>query len=527
MAPKKRNAAVGKKRPRPSSEAAASTKNQPNTTKSSQSRNQRVSEQAFVQLQYAIPVLLVAMAVGVLWNQAESADPKMISFLSAICRKVTCARFVIPVSRTLKAARPIRAGETLFEIPRNMQFWDTDALRDDFVQKHLLSARHGQTGNPLSSGAFLAAWIALKLNSDQAESEQAMQSYLELLPSEDESRHHPLLWDKEELKESLGGHSLNFAVANAYSDMIESEYSALVQASDGKFSIIVTDDDYRVARINVLSRSFNPGRDALVEEIDGEEMELYERHGLDFSEGCRAMVPILDMLNHHPNPNVGYSYDKRKEAFIIDARNSIASGWELFDSYGKFTDSHLFAKFGFVNGDGSGWTQASMALFHRILDTGMDQEFSYLPSNGEVTDSLKDYQRKQLIRYLQYDDGYTDCIDGPETHPEQFELKKLKLDHLVRIANNRKSWIVYVPPRAPKSNPAESSDIPITETVPEIDPKNIRVNFSKLIETCRIISMIESDYGGKGMDMLRSNLGNATFVLEKDNDSLEYRASYW
>jgi hypothetical protein len=222
------------------------------------------------------------------------------------------------------------------------------------------------------------------------------------------------------------------------------------------------------------------------------------------------------------------AYDKRKPAFMIDAKKSIpSSGWELFDSYGKFTDSHLFAKFGFLNGDGSGWTQASLALFHRILDTGMDQEFSYLPSNDEAIGVAKTYQRKHLSRYLQYDDGYTDCIKGTDTHPEQFELKKLKLDHLVRIANNRKSWIVNVPPRAPKSQPAESSDVLISEAIPEIDPGTVRIDFSKLIETCRIISIVNSDYGGKATEVLKNNLRNATFALERDNDSLEYRAVNW
>lgn len=305
MAAKKRSAVGAKKRTRPSPENLID-ENEPKASKRKPRNNQRVSEKAFTQLKYAVPVLLVAMALGMLWNKAESSDPKMVSFLSAICRKVTCARFVIPVKRTLQSARPIRAGESLFEIPRSMQFWDIDALRDGFVQKNLLSARHASTGNPLSSGAFLAAWIALKLNNNEVESEPARQSYLELLPSKEQSIYHPLLWDKKELKESLGGHSLNYAVATSYRDMIESEYNALAQASGGQFSEIVTETDFRVARINVLSRSFNPGPGVPEEEMDEEEIDFYKRHGLDFSQGCRAMVPILDMLNHHPNPNVGY-----------------------------------------------------------------------------------------------------------------------------------------------------------------------------------------------------------------------------
>jgi len=201
----------------------------------------------------------------------------------------------------------------------------------------------------------------------------------------------------------------------------------------------------------------------------------------------------------------------------------------LFDTYGKSTDSHLFAKFGFVNGDGSGWTQASISLFHRLLDIGMDKEFSHLPHSGESLDHVEKYQRRDLRRYLQYDDGYSECIKGPDTHPEEFELKRLKLDHLLQIANNRKYWLLNVSPRVPSSQPVESSDILITEFVPEIDPRNQKINFSNLLPTCRLISLITSDYDGQATELLRRNLGNTTFSLAKDddNESLEYRTVYW
>jgi hypothetical protein len=338
-----------------------------------------------------------------------------------------------------------------------------------------------------------------------------------------------MLSSDEELKEALGGHSLAFATVMSYRDMIISEYKSLAEVSGDVFAKLVTKEDYETARISVISRSFNPGATAPKDELDEQELGFYKSHGLEFTEGCQAMVPILDMLNHHPKANVGYSYDTKKRSFVIDAKVSIPSGWEIFDSYGKFTDSHLFAKFGFVNGDGSGWTQASLAIFHRLLDMGTEKEFSHLPMNDGSVDMIAKYQRKNLLRYLQYDDGYTDCIQGPESDPDEFELKILKLEYLVQIANERKHWIINVPPRAPKSRPVESSEIIITESVPKIDPRNMKINFSKLIETCRIISLVDSDYNGKARELLKNNLGNSTFVLQKDeeNQSLEYRSVYW
>lgn len=298
--------AAGKKRQRP--EAGDGTDESKTTKDSSRnSDSQRISENAFSQLKFASVILVFAMMLGIVWNKMESSDPMIISFLSQICRSASCAPFVVPARRHLQAARPIKQGETLYTIPRNMQFWDLDALRDKFVRDHLLSAVHTKTGNGLATGAFLAAWVALKLNESQDDAVAAvLQSYLKLLPSSEQSMYHPLMWEKQNLKEALGAHSLNYAVALAYRDMVESEYAALVKASNGRYSDLVSELDYKVARVNVLSRSFNPGPGSPEEEMDSEEMELYSELGFNFTSGCQALVPILDMLNHHPNPNVGY-----------------------------------------------------------------------------------------------------------------------------------------------------------------------------------------------------------------------------
>lgn len=339
MAVKKRNVPGGKKRPR--TPASGNDTEQKHSSSSSSKNGKanhrhyqkqpRVSEKAHSHLKYAAVVLLCAMILGVMWNKADSADPNVVTFLSTICRKATCPRFVVPVKRSLIAARPIRQGESLYEIPRSIQFWDLDALRDVYIRENLLSARHDRTRNPLATGAFLAAWLALKLNGndDETETDLARKSYLKLLPSLEDLSYHPILWESEELLESLGRHSLNAAVVMMYRDMVDSEYRAFVTSSGGGFAEKVSFTDYQVARINVLSRSFNPGPIAHTDELKADELEFYNQRGLDFSEGCQAMVPILDMFNHHPNPNVGYKYSTEKRSFIINANKPIPSGFEV------------------------------------------------------------------------------------------------------------------------------------------------------------------------------------------------------
>lgn len=280
---------------------------------------------------------------------------------------------------------------------------------------------------------------------------------------------------------------------------------------------------YKTARIHVLSRSFSPGPPGPEEGLTEQDLELYKANvGTDFSTGCHAMVPILDLLNHHPKPNVAYEYDSSKRSFVIRASKGIRANFELMDSYGKFTDPHLFGKFGFVNGDGSGHTQASMALFHRLMDWDF-QEFSYLAPTG-VTPKISSFQRSDLTRYLQYDDGYPECIQGPETHPAEFELKRLKLDHLVQIANVPGRWTLSVAPRVAKSTPAQSSEEPITFLAPLLDPREISWDLTQLVETCRLMALITSDFDGKATQVLTEQLGNSSFVVERGTDALEYRA---
>lgn len=510
----------------------------------------RASPGAYKQLLYGASVLVVAIVAGFLWNVLDtSTDPRIIRFWSQTCRVAQCARFVTPVRRTLQAARPIRAGEIVAEIPRSLQIWDLDALRDDFVQRQLFPARHARTGNLLPSGAFLAAYLALKYhqliqaeldNSTTATTDEeentfmdpARKAYFASLPTREELSDHPLFWTQEELIESLGPQSHNMAVASAYQEMVHSEYQAFAEASSD-FASTISEIEYTVGRTWVLTRSFSPGpMGPQLELLDEDERAFFSANvATDFARGCHAMVPILDLLNHHPTPNVAYSYNTDKRAFVITAQRSIPSSFELYDSYGKYTDAHLFAKFGFNNGDGSGYTEASIALFHRMLDYQMGDEFSYFSSsstNSESFHMIQAAQRKGLLRYLQFDDGYQECIPGPDAaDPGAWELKELKFSHLNRIANDGSKWVLRVPPRSPKSRPVASSQESILDGPPEIDVRAIRMNIMPLIETCRLMSVIHTDFDGNAIKILRDNLEAPDFVLERGNDALEYRAFMW
>jgi len=498
-------------------------------------------------------------------------DPLVHRFLKQVCKDadVFCHPSLVPRRRTQMASQMIASGQRVLEIPRSLQIWDLDAMRNDWIRDHVGAAKHPRTDNPVDSAAYLALYMALllrghlSLNNDHDNDEnteiqssysddrhQLMQArikrnnnsqrllqYLqECLPSaETIEDFHPLLWNETALLTLLLPHSASFNVVEAYRDMLESEYQAFTSSANQRQRInlgdFVSERDYRASRILVLSRSFGTGH-LPNSALPRDDRQFYKREfGIDTSKGSYAMVPILDFYDHHANPNVEYSYSTERRVFVIRATASgIPAGHEVVDSYGKFTDAHLFAKFGFVNGDGSGYSQANLATQHLLLDMDLKQQFSYLPfrRTPQLHQSIQkalDKQSQDVQQYLRFDDGYKECVvlsDRNETksHPEEaYDLKRLKKQHLARIANHVKRWNLILLPRAPESQPTYASNVPITLSPPKMPTQQYtdifyRKDYQLVAATCRLISLTHEDYDGQATDILKKNLQNNAFLLQ-------------
>jgi len=452
----------------------------------------------------------------------ESAD-----FIQGFVCEATgavCDPSLVPHRRSQMAAKNIPGKKALIKIPRALQIWDLDALRGVWIQQELKDARHNYTHNAIDSGAFLAAYLIHRFILEPDEHDPLLR-YYEILPSFRQlARHHPTLWDTQELQTLINSRTTSFAVIKAYMDMIESEYNAFAAVSD-IFKEEVNRNDYVRMRVLVMSRSFGTGKPNGVPE---EEFQKYQDEmGIDLTKGCRAMVPLLDMYNHHAKPNVEWKYDVTENAFIVSSvSDGIPAGQEILNSYGTYTDSHLFAKFGFVNGDGSGYTQASIAVFHRLFDMGLMQQFSYLPTHETVGLELEKQQKLIMSRYLQFDDGYSHCIQNAADMPEAYTLKQWKLKHLLRYANRPSSWILHMKPRNKDAKPSTSFDKPTNTKVPLFDFKNLDFDGSKLMSLCRLISLTWEDYEGKAIQTLKSAYESSSkpFTVKHQTPHLEYRA---
>jgi len=478
----------------------------------------------------ATGILIIAMLMALLWNHYESqhhhVDASVLHFLEHFCSISFCHKGLVASRRTQQTVRVILQGQTVLKIPRQYTIFDLDALRDEWIQQELfsveISSRH------LDSAAFLAAYLArlLKQLFDPSSNmtygdyrvtgDPILREYLSILPrSVKDFDFHPVFWSEQDL-EMLGLHSLTYDHVRTQRTRIRDEYDAFSSVSQ-KFASQISLPDYQIARLLVMTRSFGTGPLQPNEAVGyvplEDEIVSYQKYaGVDLSNGCHAMVPVLDLYDHHAKPNVAFAYDSEKRAFVVNAIAAIPSGREIFDSYGKRTDSDLFAKYGFINGDGSEFTDASLALWHSLDPKEHNDQKKLL---------------KQMLRYLQYDDGYESCVlqrgDADEEANKAWVLKELKYEYLVFSAHDSSRWVVRMPPRDRLSVPAMSSNIPITLHPPEIDMRSLQFDGRHIFSTCRLISLTHKDYNGTAAKLLQKNMNNASYYLPPTRDALEFR----
>jgi hypothetical protein len=189
----------------------------------------------------------------------DPPDPRIAYFLGQACRVAKCHDSLQAVHRSFRAKRRIPEGEKLFEVPRSMQIWDLDALRDPFIREHLFRASHKLSGNHVGAEAFLAAFLALEINRSKRDDrgmDPLRLAYFDTLPSLKELAYHPILTNADEIQHILG-RSSSHAVLQAYRNMIVSEWEAV--ATSKEFTKLVTRADYFTARLNILTRRVRTG----------------------------------------------------------------------------------------------------------------------------------------------------------------------------------------------------------------------------------------------------------------------------
>ena len=388
-----------------------------------------------------------------------------------------------------------------------------------------------------------------------------MKQYLaRVLPRhEDYVAFHPIYWNDTQAMALRKASLATYDMVNYHRELITNSYHALTRVSM-RFEQDVSYTEFATALLHVWTRSFgtgpplastlqtnnqdtNPSSETLEEEND--ELEwIRQVSGVDLSKGSFSMVPILDLYNHHANPNVEFQYDAQTQVFRVSTIRTLATGQEVRDSYGKHTEAHLLAKYGFVNGDGSDHSQASLALFHPVYSRGLPWHVMD-PDDVDPTREER-IQAQRMIKYLHNDDGYDFCIQSPATtvtnekedggtavDPTEmeaaFEFKKLKLRHLMQVAKIPKRWMMFLSPRNPPATPPlnhTSVSASLLTKIPHFVSSQVKVDANPIMATCRLIAMTHHDYNETATRLLRTNLGSSSSPFHAPptkKDALQYR----
>jgi len=544
-------------------------------------------------------------------SKSKSGNP-MKTFLSCyICNhtKGYCHPSLVPVPerRTHTIATPhggeatysssssdsvISPNATLLIVPRDRLLLDIDAIRDPWIQKYLfLPAQRLQPQLHIDLGAYLAVYLVLRQRRQQQRlllqdcqdchhDHDPMEPYFAILPTYEQlQQRHPAMWSHQLLLQLLNQTSA-LRIARAIRNMIETEYgifqklfSSTTTASTTNATATATTDfaqhilpkqDYIAARINVMARSFGTGPITNVE--NEPKKEYYKR---DFNEEwkqycCRAMVPILDMWDHHPQAPTQWEYSKVHQAFTVTAKpiaNLEWAGSDIWVTYGTYTDSHLFAKFGFINADGSGWTEASIAAFHNVAHVGLIGATTTFSTSQNHHEAIYNdvHLAQQMNQYLHYqydvypppsnyatstplDYSSISTADLNNTSSSSRLFQKYKLQILTHIRDDYHRWNFQMQPRDPLAHPGKSSRLVQLEAIPNFYSRsgnNVRFDGKHIIATCRLIALSEDDYEGKALETLEyyHNLIMASsindpknsstlkgFVVHPQDEHLEYKA---
>ena len=443
----------------------------------------------------ASAVLLLAILTAWFWNymRPDANQLQQQAFIDLFCRQP--ATFCLgsmqaigtATGTTIRSKQLVRKGTIVLKIPRNLQIWDEDAIKDDSIQQII-----GSLERPVDKAAILALFLARwqrRLRDDDSFRQSSSQEHpvlvnylLYQLPSyEHFESYHPILWDDVTLTEQLRRSSISFAFVKELQRQILDDFTSLSDHVDRK--------DFYAARLSVLTRSFGT---ATTE-----------------ADGSYAMVPILDSFDHQTPPNVGFTTQDNGD-YLVTALASFRGN--IHDNYGKRSDSNLFARYGFVNGDGNEYTQAGINLWHPVKLQGVPQTIATTP--------IDEQYRVAILRYLQYDDGYSACVGPPQPDNafarDAWRLKMLKYKYLLHRAQSLKHWVILASPRSKEK----------TSGVPQMGHSNRQFNATMVFATCRVLSLTHEDYDGEAITLLEAHMMNPDYALPATQDGLEFRTLF-
>lgn len=214
--------------------------------------------------------------------------------------------------RSAFARESIRSGDVVLSIPFGALIACPRARNSD------IGKRIARSGVDLrSEQSYLAAFLLQEMLNPSS----SYRPYLDTLPLA--FPHVPLFFGEDELAE-LKGSMTRFLIQHRRASLAE-EYRNLCESVEG-FSRF-TPQQFVWARVAVITRTFGFA-------MDGRDTE--------------GLVPLADMLNHHPTRETRWSYDGKRKCFNVVAMRDFERGDAIHGHYGHKCNSRLFVNYGFA-----------------------------------------------------------------------------------------------------------------------------------------------------------------------------------
>lgn len=206
--------------------------------------------------------------------------------------------------------------------------------------------------------------LALGLLHELTDPASLFAPYLDGLPRPEDSAGSPVAWRRADLA-LLQGTAMHGFVMDRRRQIIE-DYQALAEA-DPQWSQRLPLGVWAWARALVSSRAFR------------------------ISMGPRkvsVLIPGADMLNHHEDPEVRWTYDHDRACFRMWTRRAVDKGQPVRDSYGALCTGRMLTGYGFVEAGG-------------LSEGGVQRDSLFLPFElGEEDEAL--LKRLLPATYLGY-----------------------------------------------------------------------------------------------------------------------------
>ena len=118
-----------------------------------------------------------------------------------------------------------------------------------------------------------------------------------------------------------------------------------------------------------------------------------------------SLVPLADMLNHKCPQQTSWEYKEDVKGFVIDVKEPIPRGDEIYDSYGRKCNSRFFMNYGFIlenNQDNEVpikiWLDKSDPLFSAKYDIIQQDD----PKTIRISESPQNKNLEDLFSYLRF-----------------------------------------------------------------------------------------------------------------------------